>query len=69
MSIERQRVAGSNPQPPASGRQESAAEDFADVYDDISRSDDVSEAVNAPVYRVREDRGEIVRGSDRLTVS
>ena len=69
MSIERHRVAGFNPQPPASGRQDSAAEDFDDVYDDISRSDDVSEAVHAPTYRVREDRGEAVRGSDRLTVS
>ena len=42
---------------------------FADAYDDISQSDDVSEAVHAPLYRVREDRGYTCRGSDRLTVS
>ena len=70
MSIERHRMSGSGrSQPTASGRQESADEDFEDAYDDISQSDDVSEAVNAPAYRVRENRGENVRGSDRLTVS
>ena len=70
MSIERKRVRGDEsavlPEP---SRGNFANEDYDDAYDDISRSDDVSEAVHAPVYQQRQDRGQTVRGSDRLTVS
>ena len=70
MSIERKRVRGEDtavlPEP---SRGDFANEGFDDAYDDISRSDDVSEAVHAPAYQVRQERGQTVRGSDRLTVS
>ena len=70
MDIERKRV---NPQPaaevPASGRHDLAADAYEDAYDDISQSDDVSEAIHAPQYRVREERGDVCRGSDRLNVN
>ena len=70
MSIERKRVRGDEttvlPEP---SRGDFANEGYDDAYDDISRSDDVSEAVHAPVYQARQERGQTVRGSDRLTVS
>ena len=70
MSIERKRVRGDEPTVlPEPSRGDFANEGYEDAYDDISRSDDVSEAVHAPVYQMRQERGQAVRGSDRLTVS
>ena len=70
MDIERKRVTTSpGVRVPASGRHEHATDDYNEVYDDISQSDDVSEAIHAPTYRVTESRGETNRGRDRLTVS
>ena len=69
MSIERKRVRGDpNSNLPAADRGEFVSDDFDDAYDDISRSDDVSEAVHAPTYQARQEQGQTVRGTDRLTV-
>ena len=70
MDIERNRVntaPGIRPRPSARG--ELASDDYNEAYDDISRSDDVSEAIHAPRYQARQIRGETSRGSDRLNVS
>ena len=70
MSIERKRVRGDqDDELSMPSRGEAVSEDYDEAYDDISRSDDVSEAVHAPDYKVRQDRGVTVRGTDRLTVS
>ena len=70
MDIERKRVTAAPGVSAARAYHTNRTEDaFADAYDDISQSDDVSEAVHAPLYRAREDRGFTCRGSDRLTVS
>ena len=70
LSIERKRVRGDEttvlPEPSRGGF---VSDEYEEAYDDISRSDDVSEAVHAPVYQLRQERGQSVRGSDRLTVS
>ena len=70
MDIERKRVSvAPGIRVPASGRHEQASDEYDDAYDDISQSDDVSEALHIPTYRARENRGESSRGQDRLTVS